>query len=72
MERNKAYKNTFWMKALKVSVLFQLTILLLVIVKSFLGNEVFNWTISGFGEAALISIVGGAVVGILIALKDRE
>lgn len=72
MESSVFKKKTFWKKALKVSLFFQLVILTLGFVKSYLSGTIDGLTLSGFIEALIISAIGGAFVGIYLAIKDEN
>jgi hypothetical protein len=63
--------KSFWDKVFKLTVYFQILILLLALLKSFLNGGIDGLTMMGFIKAVLISFVGGFLAGLSIAYKDE-
>lgn len=72
MEFSVLKTKNFWTKALKLSLFFQLVILALGFVKSYLSGTIDGLTITGFFEALVISGICGLFVGVYMAIKDES
>lgn len=72
MEFSILKTKAFWKKALKVSLFFQIFILALGFIKSYLSGTIDGLTVRGFLEAFAISGVCGLFVGVYLAVKDES